>query len=103
MCAVVGTGRETPHERDRADRVRPTRRCLELREIDRPVAKDGEVLVRVHAASLHPDVWHTVRGVPYVLRLMGSGLRKPKLRVPGIDLAGRVEAIGTQRDAVPTG
>ncbi len=68
---------------------------LKLREIDRPVAKDGEVLVRVHAASLHPDVWHTVRGVPYVLRLMGSGLRKPRVRVPGIDLAGRVEAVGT--------
>ena len=68
---------------------------LQLREIDRPVAKDGEVLVRVHAASLHPDVWHTVRGVPYVLRLMGSGLRKPRVRVPGIDLAGRVEAVGT--------
>ena len=68
---------------------------LKLREIDRPVAKDGEVLVRVHAASLHPDVWHTVRGMPYVLRLMGSGLRKPRVRVPGIDLAGRVEAVGT--------
>lgn len=67
---------------------------LELREIDRPAIGDGQVLVRVHAASLHPDVWHAVRGVPYVLRLMGGGLRTPKNPVPGIDLAGRVEAIG---------
>jgi NADPH:quinone reductase-like Zn-dependent oxidoreductase len=67
---------------------------LELREVERPAVRDHEVLVRVHAASLHPDVWHAVRGVPYVLRLMGGGLRTPKNPVPGIDLAGRVEAIG---------
>jgi len=47
--------------------------ALELREIDKPVVKDDEVLVRVHAASVHPDVWHVVRGLPYVLRLMGPG------------------------------
>lgn len=69
---------------------------LELREIDDPVAKDDEVLVRVHAASVHPDVWHVVRGVPYVLRIMGAGLRRPKNRVPGIDMAGRVESVGVK-------
>ncbi len=37
---------------------------LELKDIDKPVVKDGEVLVRVHAASVHPDVWHVVRGLP---------------------------------------
>jgi NADPH:quinone reductase-like Zn-dependent oxidoreductase len=52
------------------------------------------VLVRVRAAGLHPDVWHTVRGVPFALRLMSSGLRRPKQRVPGTDLAGVVESIG---------
>jgi NADPH:quinone reductase-like Zn-dependent oxidoreductase len=67
---------------------------LELREIDKPVAKDHEVLVRVHAASVHPDVWHCVRGIPYILRIMGGGLRRPKNLVPGTDLAGHVEAIG---------
>jgi NADPH:quinone reductase-like Zn-dependent oxidoreductase len=72
----------------------PPDEVLELREIDKPEVGDGEVLVRVHAASLHPDVWHTVRGVPYVLRVMGAGLRKPKIRVPGTDVAGRVEAVG---------
>lgn len=67
---------------------------LELRDIDKPVLGDDEVLVRVHAASVHPDVWHVVRGLPYVLRLMGSGLLRPKNRVSGTDLAGCVESVG---------
>jgi NADPH:quinone reductase-like Zn-dependent oxidoreductase len=67
---------------------------LDLREIDKPVLKDDEVLVRVHAASVHPDVWHVVRGLPYVLRLMGAGLLKPKISVPGTDVAGHVETVG---------
>lgn len=67
---------------------------LELREIDKPVVRDDEVLVRVHAASVHPDVWHMVRGLPYVLRVMGAGLLKPKNRVPGTDMAGHVESVG---------
>jgi NADPH:quinone reductase-like Zn-dependent oxidoreductase len=50
--------------------------------------------VRVHAASVHPDVWHVVRGLPYVLRLMGAGLLRPKKRIPGTDVAGRVESVG---------
>jgi NADPH:quinone reductase-like Zn-dependent oxidoreductase len=67
---------------------------LELREVDRPNVKDDEVLVRVRAASVHPDVWHVMKGVPYVLRIMGAGLRAPKKRVPGTDLAGYVESVG---------
>lgn len=67
---------------------------LELRDIDEPVAGDDEVLVRVRAASVHVDVWHVVTGWPYALRLMGNGLRRPKMRVPGTDLAGQVESIG---------
>jgi NADPH:quinone reductase-like Zn-dependent oxidoreductase len=67
---------------------------LIYREIDKPVVKDDEVLVRVHAASVHPDVWHVVRGLPYALRIMGAGLLKPKNRVPGTDVAGHVESIG---------
>jgi NADPH:quinone reductase-like Zn-dependent oxidoreductase len=68
--------------------------ALELRDIDRPACGDAEVLVRVRAASVHPDVWHVVRGRPYVLRLMGNGLRRPRHRVPGTDMAGHVEAVG---------
>lgn len=67
---------------------------LELVEIDKPAPGEGEVLVRVRAASMHPDVWHVVRGRPYMLRVMGAGLRKPKVPIPGIDLAGVVEAVG---------
>lgn len=67
---------------------------LELRDIDKPVVKDNEVLVRVHAASVHPDVWHVVRGLPYVLRIMGAGLLKPKNSVPGTDVAGHIESVG---------
>jgi NADPH:quinone reductase-like Zn-dependent oxidoreductase len=69
---------------------------LELREVDEPVAGDYQVLVRVRAASVHADVWHVMRGRPYVLRIMGAGLRKPKDRVPGTDLAGGVESVGTK-------
>jgi NADPH:quinone reductase-like Zn-dependent oxidoreductase len=67
---------------------------LNLKDIGKPVLKDDEVLVRVHAASVHPDVWHLVRGLPYVLRLMGAGLLRPKNSVPGTDVAGHVEWVG---------
>jgi NADPH:quinone reductase-like Zn-dependent oxidoreductase len=67
---------------------------LELREIERPNVEDEEMLVRVRAASIHADVWHVMRGVPYVLRIMGAGLRAPKDLVPGTDLAGMVESVG---------
>ncbi len=67
---------------------------LELREVDKPVAGEGEVLVRVRATSVHPDVWHVVSGRPYILRLMGGGLLKPKIPIPGTDMAGIVESVG---------
>jgi NADPH:quinone reductase-like Zn-dependent oxidoreductase len=67
---------------------------LRFREIDEPVVGDDEVLVRVRAASVHPDVWHAVTGRPYVLRLMGAGVFRPKDTIPGTDLAGLVEAVG---------
>jgi NADPH:quinone reductase-like Zn-dependent oxidoreductase len=67
---------------------------LELKDIDMPMVNDDEVLVRVHAASVHPDVWHLMKGLPYVLRLMGAGLLKPKNPVPGTDMAGHVESVG---------
>ncbi len=67
---------------------------LEVREVDKPVVGDDEVLVRVRAASVHPDVWHVVSGWPYVLRLMGAGFSKPKNPIPGTDMAGIVESVG---------
>ena len=76
------------------DRYGSPDEVLQLREIEKPSVRDDEVLVRVHAASVHPDVWHVVTGLPYALRLMGNGIRKPKYRVPGTDLAGVVESVG---------
>ncbi len=68
--------------------------ALALEDVPVPTPGEGEVLVRVHAASLHADIWHAVTGRPYVMRLMGPGLRQPKIAVPGIDLAGRVDSVG---------
>ncbi len=67
---------------------------LERREIPQPEAGPGQVLVRVRATSVHADVWHAVHGVPYVMRLAGSGVRGPKVAVPGTDLAGVVVGLG---------
>jgi NADPH:quinone reductase-like Zn-dependent oxidoreductase len=75
---------------------------LELRDVDTPVARDRDVLVRVHAASVNPADWHLMRGEPYVARL-SFGLRRPKDTVPGCDLAGRVEAIGENVTTVQPG
>jgi NADPH:quinone reductase-like Zn-dependent oxidoreductase len=67
---------------------------LELRDIDRPVVGDADVLVLVRAAGVDPGVWHLMTGLPYLVRIMGYGLRTPKIRVRGTDVAGRVEAVG---------
>ena len=69
---------------------------LELREIERPEIGDDEVLVRVHAAGVDRGVWHLMAGLPYPIRLAGYGLRAPKNPVPGMDVAGVVEAIGSE-------
>jgi NADPH:quinone reductase-like Zn-dependent oxidoreductase len=68
---------------------------LELRDIDRPVVGDDEVLLQVRAAGVDPGVWHLMTGLPYLVRIMGYGLRTPKVGVRGRDVAGRVEAVGT--------
>jgi len=69
---------------------------LELREIEKPAVEDDHVLVRVHAASVNAGDWHSMRGKPYIIRLMLGGLFKPRTKnaVLGGDLAGRVEAVG---------
>jgi NADPH:quinone reductase-like Zn-dependent oxidoreductase len=66
---------------------------LRLEDIDKPVAKDDEVLARVHAAAVNIGDWHLLRGVPYAMRL-ASGLLKPKREIPGLDVVGRVEVTG---------
>jgi NADPH:quinone reductase-like Zn-dependent oxidoreductase len=66
---------------------------LELREIDKPELDVDAVLVRVRASSVNPADWHIMRGLPYLVRL-SEGLRRPRRSVPGVDLAGEVEAVG---------
>jgi hypothetical protein len=66
---------------------------LQLRDIDEPVVGDDQVLVRVHAAAVNIGDWHLLRGVPYVIRLV-AGLRGPRREIPGLDIAGQVEAVG---------
>ena len=66
---------------------------LQFTDVDKPVAKDDEVLVHVHAAAINIGDWHLLRGMPYVVRLV-VGLRRPRREVPGLDIAGQVEAVG---------
>lgn len=82
MRAVVQSGYGDPAE------------VLEVRDVAPPQVGEHDVLVRVRAASVHPDVWHVVTGFPLALRLMGSGLRRPSQAIPGTDVAGVVEAVG---------
>jgi NADPH:quinone reductase-like Zn-dependent oxidoreductase len=67
---------------------------LQLQEVEKPVPKDDQVLVRVRAASLNLGDWHSTRGRPYILRFMGLRHRAPKDRILGWDFAGVVEAVG---------
>jgi NADPH:quinone reductase-like Zn-dependent oxidoreductase len=66
---------------------------LELRDIDKPEIGGGDLLLHVHAASVFIGDWHIMTGLPYVFRMV-SGVRAPKVRVRGQDVAGRVEAVG---------
>lgn len=67
---------------------------LQLGTLARPVPKDDEVLVRVHAAALDRGTWHMMTGRPYLMRVMGFGFSAPNNPVPGLDLAGTVVAVG---------
>ena len=67
---------------------------LRLARVDRPTIADDEVLLRVRAAGLDRGTWHIMAGLPYPMRLMGFGLRAPKDRVRGREVAGRVESVG---------
>src|SRR5207245_1947257 len=76
---------------------------LQLREIDRPAVGDDAVLVQVHAAGVDQGVWHSVAGLPYLYRTAGIGVRAPKNPIPGLDVAGRVLAVGANVTAFQPG
>jgi NADPH:quinone reductase-like Zn-dependent oxidoreductase len=67
---------------------------LKLEDVEKPVPNDDQVLVKVRAASVNPYDWHFIEGMPYLMRAMGVGLRKPKDTRLGVDFAGTVEAVG---------
>ena len=67
---------------------------LQFQDVDRPAVGAGQVLVRVHAASVHLGDWIVIGGRPYLMR-MATGIRRPKVRIPGTDVAGTVEAVGS--------
>jgi len=67
---------------------------LQLKEVEQPTPGDNEVLVKVHAVSINFGDWAYVRGEPFIVRLIGAGLLKPKYKILGSDIAGRIEAIG---------
>lgn len=68
---------------------------LSLADVDKPVIKENEVLVRVHAAGVNAGDWHLMRGTPFLIRLIFGGLFKPKSPTLGSDIAGTVEALGS--------
>ena len=67
---------------------------LQIKDVEKPLPADNEVLVKVHAASANAADWHLLRGKPFLVRL-SFGLLKPKHQILGADIAGRVEAVGT--------
>jgi NADPH:quinone reductase-like Zn-dependent oxidoreductase len=69
---------------------------LRLGDIDRPEIAENEVLVDVAAAGMDRGTWHSMAGKPYLMRIMGFGFRRPKNRVPGLDVSGTVVAVGTE-------
>jgi len=82
MKAIVFTKYGSPSE------------VLELKEVEKPTPKDDEVLAKIYAASICWADNALVRGKPFIARLTTGALLKPKITIPGIDMAGRVEAVG---------
>jgi NADPH:quinone reductase-like Zn-dependent oxidoreductase len=68
---------------------------LRLSEIEKPVIAASEVLVQVRAAGVDRGTCHLMRGEPYLMRILGFGVRGPKNRIPGLDVAGTIAAVGT--------
>jgi len=66
---------------------------LELKEVEKPIPNDNEVLVKIHAASINDWDWGLLRGKPFMNRIV-FGLLKPRTKILGGDIAGRIEAVG---------
>ncbi len=66
---------------------------VQITDVEKPVPKDNEVLIEVRAASVNPLDGGSIKGRPYIVRIM-TGLRRPKITRPGVDVSGQVEAVG---------
>jgi NADPH:quinone reductase-like Zn-dependent oxidoreductase len=75
---------------------------VKLRETDKPTPRHDEVLVKIHAASVNAGDWHALRGTPFYFRLF-SGVCRPRNQILGDDVAGRVEAVGTNVKTIQPG
>lgn len=75
---------------------------LELREVEKPVPEDHEVLIRVHASAVNDWDWGLVRGKPLFMRVFG-GLLRPKIPIMGCDVAGQIEAVGNHVKTLKAG
>lgn len=82
MLAVVYTKYGTPD-------------VLQLKQVEKPTPKADQVVVKVYATSINISDWFLLIGKPFLVRLMAGGLRKPKATILGADIAGRVEAVGS--------
>ncbi len=69
---------------------------LQLKEVEKPIPKDNEILIKVQAASVNPYDWRHLRADPFFIRFMGAGLLKPRHQILGADIAGQVEAVGSK-------
>jgi NADPH:quinone reductase-like Zn-dependent oxidoreductase len=103
MTAAQRTADGTTMQAITQDRYGQAGDVLRLEEIPRPVIGDQDVLLRVHAAGVDRGVWHLMTGLPYPVRLAGYGIRAPKTRVRGREVAGRVEATGPAVTALHVG
>ena len=95
----------TTHEQQEIDRANTEMKAivstkygppdvLKLEEVEKPTPKNDEVLIKVYATSVNAGDWHLLRGKPFLVRLMGYGLLKPKHKILGADIAGRIEVVG---------
>lgn len=75
---------------------------LEVGEVEKPVPGNNEVLVRIHATSINDWDWGLVRGKPFVIRMI-HGLKRPGIRIPGVDISGEIEAVGSNVNSFQPG
>jgi NADPH:quinone reductase-like Zn-dependent oxidoreductase len=75
---------------------------LEIGEVPKPIPNDQEALVRIHSTSINDWDWGLVRGKPFLIRLF-FGLIKPKIKIPGVDISGKIEALGPRVNSFKIG